>query len=476
MTHVLTLLFALLAFPAAWAGEAPLAVVGVTVVHPDREAGRAVESDQTVLVSGERIVAIGPAQAVQVPPEATRIDGRGRWLIPGLVDAHVHFDLSGTLYARPDIADLSAWVSFASEQARHRARLEETFAAWLRSGVTGVVDIGGAPWTFHVRAQARGNPSAPRVAVAGPLVSMVARPELDAGGPVIVKVDTPEQARELVRRTLQSKPDYIKVWFIYRPGDDLAAQEAIVRAAGQEAHAAGVRFAVHATELAVAKAALRAGADFLVHSVENEPVDEEFLAMARERGVLYCPTLYVYEGYGLALSGRWRPTPAERRFADPEALARMDDLLELPREQLPAWIRRAIEQNWSGHEPPHAVANLRRLLDAGIRVVVGSDAGNIGTLHGPGIFREIASMARAGMSPLEILRAATTHGAYALGLGGEAGVIAEGALADLVILDADPLADTGNLSRVHRVIKGGVVYSTESVPARPAEPEGIPVR
>ena len=464
MMRLLVLAIVALAASIVRAGEPPLAIVGITIVHPERDGAQAAAPDQTVLIVDERIAAVGATRDVPVPPDAQVIDGRRRWLIPGLVDAHVHFDLSGTLYARPDIADLTGWVSFSREQARNRARLPETFRAWLRSGVTGVVDVGGAPWTFEVRDAARDNPDAPRVAVAGPLVSMVARAQLDAGGPIIVKVDTPEEARALVRRTLASRPDYIKVWFVHRPGDDLAKQEAIVRAAGEEAHAAGVRFAVHATELAVAKAALRAGADFLVHSVEDAPVDEEFLILARQRDVLYCPTLFVYEGYGLALSNRWRPTEAERRFADPEVLSRMDDFEEIPREKLPPWVRRAIEQGWTGHEPPHAAANLRRVLDAGIRVVVGSDAGNIGTLHGPAIFREMASMVQAGLAPLEVLRAATANGAHALGTAGKTGVVAPGALADLVMLDADPLADIRNASRIHAVIKDGRVHEAVRVP------------
>jgi len=172
------------------------------------------------------------------------------------------------------------------------------------------------------------------------------------------------------------------------------------------------------------------------------------------------------------LSNRWRPTEAERRFADPEVLARMDDLDEIPREKLPPWVRRAIEHGWTGHEPPHAAANLRRVLDAGIRVVVGSDAGNIGTLHGPAIFREMASMVQAGLTPLEVLRAATANGAHALGMAGQTGVITAGALADIVMLEADPLGDIGNASRIHAVIKGGVLSrqssTSESAHAPPA--------
>src|SRR4030088_748597 len=112
------------------------------------------------------------------------------------------------------------------------------------------------------------SPAAPRVAVAGPLIAMVDRVKLDLGDPPIIKITSADEARALGARELERKPDFIKVWFIHRQGADIAARGAIVKAAGDAAHAAGVRLAVHATELIVAKASLRAGADFLVHSVE----------------------------------------------------------------------------------------------------------------------------------------------------------------------------------------------------------------
>ena len=117
-----------------------------------------------------------------------------------------------------------------------------------------------------------------------------------------------------------------------------------------------------------------------------------------------------------------------------------------------------MERNWQGWKPPHAAANLRRVWDAGIAVVMGSDAGNIGTLHGPSIHREFALMREAGLTPAEILRSATVNGARALGLADSAGRIAPGMRADLVLLDADPLADVANLQRVRTVLKDGVVY------------------
>ncbi len=107
--------------------------------------------------------------------------------------------------------------------------------------------------------------------------------------------------------------------------------------------------------------------------------------------------------------------------------------------------------------------NLKRVRDAGITIVMGTDAGNIGTLHGPSIYREMRLMQESGLTPLEILRAATTNGAKALGREKDLGVIEAGRLADLVLLDADPLADSGNLAKINRVIKNGVVYDPEAL-------------
>src|SRR5438309_5229218 len=268
--------------PCRAAETSIIAIVGATVIHPDRDLPSAIAPDSTVIVAGGRIESIGPAGSTAVPAGATRIDGKGKWVVPGLVDAHVHFFQSGNLYTRPDVADFNAVVPYVEEVARNKARLPATFKLWLASGVTSVVDIGGPYWNFEMRDAARKSSAAPRVAVAGPLISMIDRPKLDLGDPPIIKVTTADEARTLVQRELVYKPDFIKVWFIHRPGDDLAAQEAIVKATADAAHAAGVRLAVHATELDVAKAALRAGADYLVHSVEDAPVDQEFLALAKK--------------------------------------------------------------------------------------------------------------------------------------------------------------------------------------------------
>jgi len=439
------------------------AIVGATVIHPDRDLPSAVAADSTLIIAGERIESIGPAGSTAVPAGATRIDGHGKWVVPGLIDSHVHFFQSGNLYTRPDVADFNAWMPYAKEVERNKGRLAATFKVWLASGVTSVVDIGGPFWNFEVRDAALKSPAAPRVAVAGPLLSMVDRVKLDLGDPPIIKITSADEARALVRRELERKPDFIKVWFIHRQGDDLAAQEAMVKAAGDAAHAAGVRLAVHATELVVAKASLRAGADFLVHSVEDAEVDEEFLALAKKNRALYCPTLFVTLGYRYALSNTWQPTEAERRLADPQILAAMSDLQRIPREMLPERVVKAMSQPTSPKPSAIALQNLRKVWDAGIPVVMGTDAGNIGTLHGPSVFREMEIMTQAGLTPLQVLRSATSNGAKAMGMERETGTLSPGKLADLVILDADPLADVMNLSRIHRVIKDGKLFAPDEL-------------
>ena len=447
---------------AAPRADPVVAIVGASVVHPERKTD-VVERDETIVLRDGRIDAVGPTTSMSIPPGATVVDARGKWVMPGFVDSHVHFFQSGNLYTRPDIADLTAYVPYAKETERNRTRLPATFVVWIASGVTSVVDVGGPFWNFEMRDIAASTDAAPRVAVAGPLISMIADPKLDLGDPPIVEITTPDAARALARRELAHKPDYIKVWFIHRAGQDLAAQQAIVRAAGDEAHRAGVGLAVHATELDVAKAALRAGADFLVHSVMDKPIDDEFIQLAKKNRALYCPTLFVVAGYQYALSNTWKPTAAELRLADPQIVAAMADLPRVPADAIPANIAKRMAQPGTIGPPDVAMKNLLAVANAGITIVMGTDAGNIGTLHGPSVFREMALMQRAGLAPIDVLRAATTNGALAMRRENELGAIAIGRRADLVIVDGDPTMDIDNASRIHRVVKDGRVYDPDAL-------------
>src|SRR5437764_2758042 len=131
--------------------DGSVAIVGATVVHPERDGANAIAPDNTIIIARDRIVAVGPSSTVKAPAGATLVDGHGKWVIPGLINGHVHFFQSGNLYTRPDVADFTRAVPYATEVARNRARLPATFKVWLASGVTGVVDIGGPFWNFEMR-------------------------------------------------------------------------------------------------------------------------------------------------------------------------------------------------------------------------------------------------------------------------------------------------------------------------------------
>ena len=274
-----------------------------------------------------------------------------------------------------------------------------------------------------------------------------------------IKTVSPAAARALVKKQLPYKPDFIKVWYIHQKGDDLKAQEAIVRAVAEEAHAAGIRLAVHATELEVAKSALRAGADILVHSVTDAPVDDEFIRLARERKAIYCPTIFVMSSYQMALSNQWIATDAEKRLADPEVLGAMRDLDRIPKAKVPPRVAQLMDKPPPLATSPVILANLRRVWDAGITVAMGTDAGNIGALHGPSVFREMELMVQAGLTPLQVLRSATVNGARMMGLDRNAGTIAPGRLAFPMSASGSASSTTRSASRVHRVVKDGRVVA-----------------
>jgi len=452
-----------LAASLAWtahAAEPERAIVGATLLNPDA----APLADSVVLVRDGRIVAAGRAGEIGIPEGAERIDAAGKWLIPGLVDAHVHFFQSGGLYTRPDALDLREVVPYEQEVAGVKANLDDAFRRTLRSGITTVVDFGGPMWNFEVRRRAQASASAPRVAIAGPLVSTWKPPIIaDIDDPPIIAAASAQEARELVRAQLPSKPDFIKIWFVVQQGESPAQHLPVVAAAIDEAHAHGLRVAVHATELETAHAAVEAGADVLVHGVFDAPVDEAFVALLKSRGTTYVPTLGVMEGYDRIFVRKPGLTDEERGWGSPDAVASFADLERISTDLLPGYLPQLWAQDLQPRRAKIAQQNLKTLSDAGALVATGTDAGNIGTLHGASYVRELQLMAEAGLSPARILADSTLGGARLLGLAEEAGTIAPGKRADLVILDADPLADIGNFGRIHAVMKAGALWPADAI-------------
>jgi len=440
-----------------------VAIVGATVVHPDAEpVERAV-----VVIDGSTIAAVGPRSQVDVPEDARVVEAQGKYLVPGLVDGHVHFFQSGGLYTRPDALDLQEVRPHAEEFRQIRERLPDTFRRYLRSGITSVVDVGGPMWNLDVRARADTTAMAPTVVTAGPLISSVERPSLSEGDPPIKKITAPDAARAEVQRQAEAGVDLIKIWYIVGPDETPAAYRPVVDATIDEAQAAGRRVAVHATELETARAAVEAGADVLVHSVFDEPVDDAFVQLLTENDVLYTPTLMVSERYRETFAGELDLTAFEHRVAQKDVVASLFDLYTLPDSLVPDGIQQRLRMEVGVASDTTAMQNLKRLHDAGVAIAAGTDAGNIGTPHGPALSREGELMQAAGLSPSAILHTATVGGARLMGRD-DLGRIAEGMQADLLLLNADPRTDARHLFTPHRVVKEGRVYTPqELVPPTP---------
>jgi imidazolonepropionase-like amidohydrolase len=445
-----------------------LVLRGGTLVNPD---GSAPLADTVIVVRGGRIAEVGRAGRVRVPGGIQVIDAAGKWIVPGYVDAHVHFFQSGGLYTRPDAIDLRAATPYEAEIATIRSRVDDVFARYLASGVTAVADVGGPMWNFDVRERSAASQRAPHAAVAGPLISTWRPPVLnDAADPPIIAATTADEARALVRAQIPRRPDFVKIWYVVRRGETPEQFLPVIRAVIEEAHAAGIRVAVHATGLETARAAVQAGADILVHGVEDREVDAAFVALLRERGVIYTTTLDVYGGYRRTFTQQPGFTEREYALADPRVMGTLGDLRHLPDAIVPERIRQLI-----GTTPQQApldtlLRNLRAMRDAGVTIAMGTDAGNIGTLPGPSIYREFALMVRAGLTPREVLASATINGARLMGRADEIGLVARGRHADMVVLDADPLADVANLSRIALVVRGGHAWrQSELVPSTAAD-------
>lgn len=373
-----------------------------------------------VVVRDGRIVTVGPAGTTEIPDGAKVIDLSGKWVIPGIVNAHGHVG---------NVKGL--------EQGHYSAEnIQDQLELYARYGITTVVSLGDdrqeAESFRAVNDTAAGRPYA-RLYIAGDVVSGA----------------TPEAATEVVDRNVDMGVDFIKIRVDDNLGQSAKMSPDVYRAVIDRAHTHGMKLAAHMYYLADAKSLLQSGADFIAHSVRDTTVDTAFVGLMKSKRVCYCPTLtrdlstFVYEE---------RPDFFDDPFFLEEADTGVIRLLEDPERQ--QQIRSSASAQTYKRSLETALKNLKILADSGVTIAFGTDSGMPGRFQGYFEHLEMEMMADAGMSTRQVLLSATRDAAACLGLQG-VGTLEEGHWADFIALDADPLANIKNCRSIHGVWIGG---------------------
>ena len=392
-----------------------------------------------VIIEGNKIVAVGAEGATPLPQGARVIDTNGYTVMPGLMDMHVHLMILGH-------GDYDHWDRTYPSQFRD-VIMPISAKQLLMAGVTTARDL-GAPLEDIVavkRRIERGEIPGPRMFVSGPFLQKSNTP-LDAAFRWVVK--DPEDARKKVRAIVEGGADVIKLI----DQDQMTLEE--VKAIVDEAHKHGKHVAAHAHRAEEIRQGLRAGVDCFEHTgLATKPgYDEDVLQMMRERNatLFWCPTME-----GLFLSAETLRNPEriddQRLRRDlPPALYRdvRDSIKDPQRLDYFRLVSRRI---------PTLPNKFRQLRESGVTIIVGTDSGIPLNFHFDSTWRELKTMVDLGMPPMEVIRAATFWPAQLLKQP-NLGTIAPGKLADVIVVDGDPLTDMSALRHVVHVVKDGRVY------------------
>ena len=448
------------------------ALVGGTVIDG---TGRPGVPNAVVVVTGGRLTCVGTAAQCPVPAGATRVDVTGRFVTPGLVDAHVHFSQTGWVDGRPDGLAAPALYPYGETARSLRDDPARWYRSYLCNGVTAVYDVGGHPWTTTLPARAERDSMAPHVRAAGPLLTHAPRTALRVDDEIytFLPMATSADVRSSVATLKGMGASAVKVWYLAPSPAQQGELDARLLEVGAAARAAGLDLIVHATELRGAKAALKAGARMLVHSVEDEPLDDEFLSLLQTTRAVYAPTLTVgrsgVRAFASIILGTRYPIDDPRRCVDSGTVAKTAQVAPL-RLLIPDYTR-ASERVLRGLDDADVRAgvmadNLRRVHAAGATIVLATDAGNPLVFHGASIFRELEAMQAAGLPAADIVGMATRNGAQAMGRLNDFGTLEAGKLADLVILAEDPRADVRAFRSLTHVMRGGRLYEQAALAQR----------
>jgi imidazolonepropionase-like amidohydrolase len=410
----------------------------------------------SVLISNGKISWIGIDKKIKIEKGTTVIDGADKYLIPGLIDSHIHFFQSGSLYTRPDVADFTNFVPYEEEREKGFKNTTDYLNRYLRLGITTVIDVGGPFNNFIIRDSISKITTSPNVLVTGPLFSIVDDKKLELNDPPIIKIESTHDVDNLFNRMLPKKPDFIKVWYIADKEHPAEKSFPLVQYIGKQCAKNNLKLAVHATQLKTAKLAVDAGASILVHSVDDEIIPEDFVKTLNDKNVTYIPTIIVMGNYYKVFSGKLSHHSQDLKWANAFAYGSLTDVESMDTSLLPPaikWFRKTGIPKTS--EDSIMKINLIKLVKAGVNVATGTDAGNTGTLHASSFIQELEAMQNAGLSNAALLKSSTINAAVGFGIANKVGSIETGKYADLLLLTKNPMESIQNLNSIEYIFKNG---------------------
>lgn len=385
-------------------------------------SGKPPVANAVLVVRGGRVEAAGAAPRVKAPVDAEHINVAGRTIVPGLINAHGH------------VGETRGLAQNANNYTEDN--IVRQLGLYARYGITTVFSLGGDREAGIRLRDAQDSPG-------------LSRARLFVAGPVLAP-RTPEEARAMVGDAAAQKVDIVKI----RVDDNLGATAKmppeVYQAVIAEAHKRGLRVAAHLYYLNDAKGLLKAGVDFIAHSIRDQAVDAEVISLLKRRDACVCPTLtrevstFVYES---------RPAffddPFFLREADPETVRQLEE----PERQEAMRNSRSAQQYKVALEV--ASRNLKKLANAGVRIAFGTDTGPPARFQGYFEHMEADLMAKAGLTPAQILASATADAARCMKASERIGTLVPGRYADFVVLDGDPLEDIANLHKINSVWVAG---------------------
>jgi imidazolonepropionase-like amidohydrolase len=435
-----TLLLALLLCLAA---EAEVAVFkGFTLIGNGAPGNSAPLHDAGMIVIDGRITWVGAAAQMKIPPGAMIQDFSGRYVIPGMINLHGHVSISSGL-----TQDAKGFYT--------PERVAKNLALYARYGITAVASLGtDQPLAYQIREQQRGGrPREARIFSAGRgFTGKGGYPSTMAGMEgVPFEADTPQAAAAAVDELASQHPDLVKIWVDDHGGKLPKIPIEISTAIIQAAHRHALRVVAHIFYLQDAKQLAAAGIDGFAHGVRDQPVDDELIRLMKQHGTWQMAATLSREASLFAYA---KPAPIlnDPFFADsvaPDVLAALKS---------PAYQQKIATDPDLARYPEYlrtAQRNLKRLADSGVRYGFGTDSGPPARFAGYFEHWEAQLMVEAGLTPAQVIAAATRSAAEFLGAAKDLGSLERGKWADFVVLRANPLTDIQNTRSIEQVYVAG---------------------